>query len=108
MPMVEGITRAEVRSRTAGLGSITDSARIAALVTFVNQQRSGWSAPALGVPVGQVGVTLYREERVVESIFCGPGFLELRRGGQFYSKSAGPDAIVRFRELLAPYPVGCT
>jgi len=102
-PVVEGTTRIDVRTNLDSLGTVTDPARIAGVLAFVNARRTGWEQPWAGVPVGTLGVTFYRGRDVQGSFSVGPGFFETQREGDFFSRDATSQEITQFRALLVPY-----
>ena len=102
-PAVEGTTRVEVRTNHDSLGTITHRERIAAILSFVNEHRTDWEQPWAGVPIGKLGVTLFRDREVQGSFTVVDGFFESQREGDFFSRDAQPEVIARFRSLLAPY-----
>lgn len=102
-PAIECTTRIEVRTNLDSLGTITDPDQIAAIVSFVNERAAGWQQPWAGVPVGTLGVTLFRNQDVQGSFSVGPGFFDTQREGDFFSRDATDEEIKRFRALLAPY-----
>ena len=102
-PPIEGTTRVDVRTNLDSLASITDSAAVADILAFVNAHRSGWGQPWAGIPVGSLGVALYRGKQVQGSFFVGSDFFAAQREGDFFSRSADAADIAAFRDLLQPY-----
>ena len=99
-PPVGPVTRAEVRQSSQTVGQITDAAQLAALVAFIDARREGWKVHWAGVPVGAVGVTLYRDAQVLGSFGAGQDFFEVQRDGAFFSRRASGAEVNQFRELL--------
>jgi hypothetical protein len=83
--------------------SITDSAVIADVVAFVNNHRGGWRQPWAGIPVGDLGVALFRGRKVQGSFFVGSNFFATQREGDFFSRGAEPAETAAFRALLRAY-----
>ena len=102
-PAVEGTTRIEVRTNRDSLGTITDPGQIAAIVSFVNDHATRWEQPWAGVPVGTLGVTLFRDRDVQGSFSVGPSFFVAQREGDFFSRDATAGEMAQFRSLIAPY-----
>ncbi|MGH7625078.1 MAG: hypothetical protein ACREOJ_07155 [Gemmatimonadaceae bacterium] len=100
---INGTMRIDVRANLDSLGTITDPGQIAAIVSFVNERASGWAQPWAGVPVGTLGVTLFRDRDVQGSFSVGSGFFVTQREGDFFSRDATAGEIAQFRSLLAPY-----
>jgi hypothetical protein len=102
-PPIEGTTRIDIRSSHDSLASITDAAGVTRVVAFVNARRSGWGKPWAGVPIGELGVTLYRERKVQGSFIVGHDFFVTQRDGDFFSRSAEVTDVAAFRDLIQPY-----
>jgi len=102
-PPIEGTTRIDVRTNLDSLASITDSAVIADVVAFVNNHRGGWRQPWAGIPVGDLGVALFRGRKVQGSFFVGSNFFATQREGDFFSRGAEPAETAAFRALLRAY-----
>ena len=100
LPELPAATAAEVRVESRTRATIRDSARLAALVQFINARRTHWTVPWYGVPVGKYGVTLYRGAAVLGSFNAGSDFFETQQAGGFFSQAADSTQLGVFRGLL--------
>lgn len=86
------------------LATITDTARIRAVVAFVDARRDGWKVPWSGVPVPRVTAAFFRtaEARGAVHYFgAGPGFFEASsQPGNFASRSASAREVSEFLRLV--------
>lgn len=100
MPLLQGTERVEVKADGGGttLATITEPAKVDALVAFVNARREGWGTPWAGVPVPRVRADFYGA-KFQGHFGAGPGFFETQRAGGFWSRDADDDEIAVFARL---------
>lgn len=104
MPPLEHVTHIEVRSNLDSLGVITDSARVAEIVDFVNEMRKGWKTPLIAdVAVPDIAVEFYDGNRVRGSFGAGRDFFVTQRVGDFFERGASRDEMTRFRTFVADF-----
>lgn len=86
------------------LATITDTARIRALVAFVDARRDGWKVPWFGVPIPRVTAGFFRTadaRGAVHYFGAGPGFFEASsQPGDFASRSASAPEVSEFLRLV--------
>jgi hypothetical protein len=106
-PALERVGRIQVETdyQRGTLPAITDSARIAAVVAFVNHHRDGWRVPWWDVPVPRIAATFFSVSGApIRRFGAGPGFFETARGVDFASKNVSDSEIAEFLKLLgAPH-----
>ena len=100
MPLLQETERVEVKADGGGttLATITEPAKVDALVAFVNSRREGWGTPWAGVPVPRVDAYFYGA-KFQGSFGAGPGFFETQRAGGFWSRDAADDEVAEFARL---------
>ena len=86
------------------LATITDTARIRALVAFVDARRDGWKVPWSGVPIPRVTAAFFRTEEAKGAVHyfgAGWGFFEASsQPGNFASRSASAPEVSEFLRLV--------
>ena len=94
----------ETNYQSDSLRTITDSAQIAAIISFVNARRLGWGTPGFGVPIPRIRANFYRyanDKNPIAHFGAGPGFFEsMHRIGDFASRSASREEIREFLRLI--------
>ena len=101
-PTLNDVTKAEIRSSQNELiKQFSDPKQVQAIVSFINARRTGWGAPWYGVPVPNLVVNLYSQDRFVGHFGCGDSFFETQRDSRgFFSRDAKQDEIREFKSLL--------
>lgn len=82
------------------IATITDPARISAIVEFVDARRSSWSVPFDGVPIPAVSAKFYDGETYEGHFAAGQTFFETNRTCRFCARSASSAEVRRFLDLL--------
>ena len=101
-PALNDVTRAEIRSSQNELvRQFSDPKQVQALVSFINARRTRWGTPWYGVPVPNLVVNLYTQDRFLGHFGCGDNFFETQRDSRgFFSRDAAPDEIGEFKLLV--------
>lgn len=103
-PLLEGVTRIEVRVRLGSLDTtlapITDRDSVQRIVAFVNARRDHWTTPWYGVPVPTTIADFYRGKEFLGHVGTGTNFLETQRRGEFTSRVASAEEVATFNALL--------
>lgn len=100
MPALAGISQVELKGEGGKLviATITEPAKIEALVAFVNARRDGWGTPWHGVPVPRVRAD-FRGAEFQGNFGAGPGFFTTHRAGGFWSRDASEEDLAEFARL---------
>src|SRR5256885_1654265 len=77
LPPLPNVTRVDITGNdTHVLTRITDTGAIAQLKAFVEEHRSGWTAPFPDTPVPRLHAYFYNGKELVGNFGVGPGFFE--------------------------------
>jgi hypothetical protein len=80
--------------------SISDSKKVAEIVSFVDARRTGWGTPWTGVPVPVVTAEIYKGQEFEGSFGVGENFFSVQRDGGFFTKLASSSETHEFLDLL--------
>jgi hypothetical protein len=79
---------------------IDNESKIAAIVKFVSEHRSGWTQPMAGVPVASYYAYFYNGDKVLGHFAVGGGFFETDLAGDFLSREATKSETDAFLALI--------
>ncbi len=82
------------------VATITEPARVEALVAFVNARRDGWTTPWYGVPVPRVSAEFHSAKAFEGSFGAGAGFFETNRTGGFHTRDADESELSEFARIV--------
>ena len=102
-PPLRGASEVRITVNGDGLhpiATITDPARVAKVVAFVNANLSGWETPMFGVPVPGITAQFYTGTQFQGHFGVGKNFFETNRGCTFCSRSASRQEVMEFIALL--------
>ena len=95
------VTRIEITGRSMDvLRRIDQPAKIAAILEFVRDHRSGWNTPLAGVPVGRLSAVFYNGKMCLGHFSVGPRFFETDLAGDFRSINASDSETTTFLSLV--------
>jgi hypothetical protein len=95
------ITGVEVSGRSMDVFRRIDSpAKIAQIMRFVGERRSGWETPWAGVPVPRFQAVLYHGKTCMGHFGVGPRFFETDLAGDFRSRPATDSETEAFLNLI--------
>jgi hypothetical protein len=80
--------------------TVTDAARIRALLAALEPYTSGWDVPEAGVPVAALRLNFYQGERLLGHVGLGETFLVLHQRGGFWSQPVAPQVTEELRALF--------
>ncbi len=93
------VIRVEQNHPKQDLVVLRDKEKVKAVIDFINTKQDGWSVPWYGPPVGQIYLTLYKNDKFVGNFYVGPYFFG-RDLGNFWSQSASENEIENLGSIL--------
>jgi hypothetical protein len=102
LPALPSLTRVDITGNdTRVLRTISDASSIAQVAAFVEEHRSGWTAPFPDTPVPRLHAYFYKGKELVGNFGVGPGFFETQYSlGLWLSRSASRADEARFLQLI--------
>jgi hypothetical protein len=95
------VTHVEITGRSMDvLRRIDEPTKIAAILDFVRDHRSGWNTPLAGVPVGRLSAVFYNGKTCLGHFSVGPRFFETDLAGDFRSINASDSETATFLSLV--------
>jgi hypothetical protein len=83
VPDAKQVTRITVTRSSNDERTITQSDRIAAFIRFVAAHNDGWHTAESTFPTPRITVNAFNHDRLLLTVFLGPGWIGGRNGDQF-------------------------